>query len=152
MQRKLFAGVFLALLTLALPASAQTGGGVEYGQPEELRGVTRMFVETSLDTGRRDAIVKDLRKRLPQLEIVSTPEEADVHMRFEVKAAGGGKTEVLGSVFKVLGQGRVRVLYSYKDNTPDVFDGDPVLSYGVEYARPQVFARQFVKVYKKANS
>lgn len=151
MQRKLFAGVFLSLLALALPASAQTGN-VEYGQPEELRGVKKMFVETSLDTQRRDAIIKTLRKSLPQLEIVVTPEEADVHMRFEVKAAEGGKTEVLGSVVKVVGQGRVRVLYSYKDNTPDVFEGDPILSYGVEYAKPQVFARQFVKVYKKANS
>jgi hypothetical protein len=151
MQRKLFAGVFLSLLTLALPASAQTGS-VEYGQPAELRGVTKMFVETGLDTARRDTIIKALRKNLPQLEIVSTPEEADVHMRFEVKAAEGGKTEVLGSVVKVVGKDRVRVLYSYKDNTPDVFDGDPLLSFGVEYAKPQVFASQFIRVYKKANS
>ncbi|MCA1618385.1 MAG: hypothetical protein LC795_03545 [Acidobacteria bacterium] len=114
--------------------------------------MTKMFVETSLDTERRDAIIKDLRKRLPQLEIVSTPEEADVPMRFEVKSAEGGKTEVLGSVVNVVGKDRLRVLYSYKENTPDVFEGDPLLSFGAEYAKPQVFARQFFKVYKKANS
>lgn len=151
MHRKLFAGVFLSLLLSASAASAQTGN-VEYGRPEELRGVTRMFVDTSLDTQRRDAIVKDLRKRLPQLEIVSTPQEAEVHMRFDVKAAEGGKTEALGSVVKVLSNERVRVLYSYKDNTPNVVEGDPLLSFGTEHGRPHVFARQFVKIYKKANS
>lgn len=149
MKRNLFAGVFLSLL-LSASAAAQTGE-VEYGQPEELRGVTRMFVDTSLDTQRRDSIIKDLRKRLPQLEIVTSPEAADVHMRFDVKAAEGGKTEVLGSVVKVIGKDRVRVLYSYKDNTPTLIEGDPLHSYGVEYAKPQIFARQFVKVYKKAN-
>lgn len=151
MQRNQFAGVLLSLLLLAPAAAAQTGG-VEYGGPEELRGVVRMFVDTSLDTQRREAIVKDLRKRLPQLEIVSQPEQSDYHMRFDVKAGEGGKTEVLGSVVKVLGNDRVRVLYSYKDNTPDIFEGDPILSTGLEYGRPLVFARQFIKVYKKANS
>ena len=151
MQRKLFAGVFLSLLTLAVPAAAQTVN-VEYGQPEELRGVTRIYVDTSLDTQRRESIIKDLRKRLPQLEIASSPEQADVHMRFEAKPLEGGKTEILGSVVKVIGTDRVRVLYSYKDNSPTPFEGDARLNYGAEYAKPHVFARQFIKIYKKANS
>lgn len=150
MQRNLFAGVFLSLLLSASAAVAQTGE-VEYGRPDELRGVTKVYVDAGLDVQRRESIVKELRKQLPKLEVVSSPAESDTHLRFSVKDIGGGKTAAAGAVVKVVGKDRVRVLYSYTDSTPVVFEGDPLLNSGVEYAKPHIFARQFVKVYKKAN-
>lgn len=150
MQRNQFAGVFLSLLMLASVAVAQTGD-VEYGRPDELRGVTKIFVDTGLDAQHRESIVKELKKQLPKLEVVSSPGESDTQLRYSVKDIGGGKIEAVGTVVKVIGKDRVRVLYSYTDNTPPLFEGDPFLNYGIEYGKPLVFARQFVQLYKKAN-
>lgn len=150
MRRGQLAGLFLSLLAFALPAMAQANS-VEYGRPDELRGVTKVFIDTGIDGVRRDAMVKEIRKQLPNLEVVSTPEESDIHLRFNVKDVEGGKTKATGSVVKLVGNERVRVLFSYDDDTPSLFGNDTLLNSGAEYARPLVFARQFVKLYKKAN-
>jgi hypothetical protein len=51
----------------AWPVPAQTPV-IEYGQPDELRGVTRVFVDTGIDAQQRGVVVKEIKKQLPGLE------------------------------------------------------------------------------------
>jgi hypothetical protein len=57
----------------------------------------------------------------------------------------------VGTVIKVVGSSRVRVLLSYKDETPPIFGRETFVSSAMEVAKPYMFVMQFVKMYKKAN-
>ncbi len=84
----------LLILTFALPVLAQTPV-IEYGQPDELRGVTKVFV--GLDAPQREVVVREIKKQLPDLEIVSHPEESDIHLVFSLKETRDGRTGSLRS-------------------------------------------------------
>jgi hypothetical protein len=141
---------FMALgFFLPVPAQEPT---VEYGQASELRGVTKIFVDTGVDAEQRKLIVKELKKRLPNLEVVSRPEESDVHLRFVLKGTQSGRTEGAGTVVKVIGSSRIRVLFSFKDMTPQIFEQDSMMDSAMDFAKPLIFTRQFVKAYRKANA
>jgi hypothetical protein len=124
---------------------------IEYGQASELQGVAKVFVDTGADLQQRNLIARELRKRLPHLEVVSQPEETDIHLRFFLKETSAGKTDWVGTVVKVVGSNRVRVLLSYKDETPPVFATETLMGSAMEVAKPHMFVMHFVKVYKKAN-
>ena len=145
--------VGLAVMALVFsspsPASAQEPG-IEYGQASELQGVAKIFVDTGADIQQRNLIADEIRKRLPDLKVVSRPEEADIHLRFYLKETRAGETDWVGTVVKVVGSNRVRVLLSYKDETPPVFGSETLVSSAMELAKPHVFVMQFVKMYKKA--
>jgi hypothetical protein len=151
MRQSQFAGLFLSLLVFVFAAQAQAGGA-EYGQSDELRGVSKVFVDTGVEAGRRELIVKEIRKQLPELEVVSRPEESDIHLRFFAGDEKTGKTGAVGTVVKVMGHARLRVLLSHQDNPVTIFGADSPISSGMEYAKPLIFARVFVKAYKKANA
>ena len=138
----------LLILTLALPVSAQTPV-IEEGQPDELRGVTKVFV--GLDAPQREVVVKEIKKQLPDLEIVSRPEESDIHLLFSLKETGDGRTEGVGTVVKLIDANHARALCSFKDDLPPIYEQHSAKSYGIERIMPLRFAREFVKAYKKAN-
>jgi hypothetical protein len=135
----------LLILAVALPVYAQTPN-IEYGQPEELRGVTKVFVNTGIDAQLRDIIVKVIGKRLPNLQIVSRPEDADIHLRFFLNNKG------VATVVKLVGDNRERVLLRIRDMMPPLYHYDPIVSYGIAYAQPYIIAREFVKTYRRVNS
>ena len=142
------AGSLLVLLfafVLWVPAQQQS---VEYGEPGELRGVTKIFVDSGLDAEQRERIAKEIKKRVPALEIVSRPEESDFHLRY---SASGEEAEITGTIIKIVNKDRIRVLYSFKE-APQIFASDSIIGFGMRYAKPTIFAAQFVKLYKKANS
>src|SRR5262249_50222432 len=58
---------------------------VEKGSPAELKGVTKAFVDTNMEIRHRADIVKEIQKKLPALEIVSKPEDADIHLKFSLQ-------------------------------------------------------------------
>jgi hypothetical protein len=150
MLPRLIGLAFLAL-TFFLPVPAQEPT-VEYGQSSELRGVAKIFVDTGIDAEQRKLIVKELKKRLPSLEVVSRPEESTVHLRFALKATPSGKTEGAGTVVKVIGGNRLRVLFSFKDMTIHTFERDSMMDSAMDFAKPLIFTREFVKAYRKANA
>ena len=116
-------GITLAVLVvcgLSLVAQAQRPT-IEYGDPDELRGVTRVFVDTDTDLGLRRAVREELRKKLPNLRVVSRPEDADLHLRFyylEDQTFSGDQSNVPNtalalralSVEKIVSQDRIRLL------------------------------------------
>ena len=152
MVRTLIISCVLLACVLALPALAQNPT-VEYGHPGELRGVKNVFVDAGTDIELRNHILEEIRKRLPDLNIVSAPEAADIHLRFSLKEernygvivpVGGrvGSYSVgVGSVVKVLSENRVRVLLSFKDTRTRFGERRPSTN----------FAREFVEAYRRAN-
>jgi hypothetical protein len=142
--------LLILILTVALPIVAQEPG-IEYGHPDELRGVTKVFVDTGVDTRQREQIAKEIQKRLPILEVVSRPEESDIHLRFSLRETRDGRTEGVGTVVKLVGSNRVRMLLSFKDYLLPLFERESIVNFGVEYAKPRIFAQEFVKAYRRAN-
>ena len=145
-------GIAVMALVLSSPLSTTAREPViEYGQASELQGVTKVFVDTGADIQQRNLIAREIRKRLPDVEVVSQPEESDIHLRFFLKETSAGKPDWVGTVVKVVGSNRVRVLSSHKDVTPPIFATDTLPSSAMEVAKPHMFVMHFVKMYKKAN-
>ena len=138
----------LLVMTFALPILAQRPV-IESGQPEELRGVTKVFVD--LDAQQREVVVREIKKQLPNLEIVSRPEESDIHLLFSTKEMRDGRTEVVGTVVKLIDANRVRELYSFKGDLSPIYVQHSIKSVMIERMMPLTFARGFVSAYKKAN-
>ena len=138
----------LLILTFTVPVLAQTPV-IEDGQPDELRGVTKVFV--GLEAQQREVVVKEIKKQLPDLEIVSRPEESDIHLLLSMKETRDGRIEGVGTVVKLIDANHARALYSFKDDLPPIYEQHSIKSYGIERVMPLRFAREFVKAYKKAN-
>jgi hypothetical protein len=145
MRLRIVSQLVLLVLACALPVSGQDLT-IECGQPDELRGVTKVFVDTRANVRQRERIVKAITRYLPNLQVVSRPEESDIHLRYRK-----GQREGLGTVVKLVGGNRERVLVSVDDEFPPIFDGGSIVSYGFEQARPLMFAIEFVKAYRRAN-
>lgn len=153
---RLNGGLFILIFfLLALPVAAQ-GPTIEYGSPNELRGVTKVFVDTGMDAQQREKIVVEIQKKLPRLTIVARPEDADVHLRFgfpdEQRSPvvvypdpylipGFGGYQGVGTVVRLLGTDRVRVIMSFRDYRGTFLEREPSVN----------FAREFVKTYERAN-
>jgi hypothetical protein len=138
----------LLIVTFALPVMAQTPV-IEYGQPDELRGVTKVFV--GIDAEQREVVVREIKKQLPDLEIVSRPEESDIHLLLSLKETRDGRIEGVGTVVKLIDANHARALYSFKDDLSPIYEQHSLKGFGVERVMPLRFAREFVKAYKKAN-
>jgi hypothetical protein len=151
MSLRKFICLSLLVMAFALPALAQQPT-IEYGQPAELRGVTKIFVDTGADIQQRNLIVKAIQKRLPNLEVVSRPEESDIHLRFSLIQAKDGKTKEAGEVVKLTGSNHVRILYSVNDLVFSAVERDSTTGFAKDYAKPYLLAVEFVKAYKKANA
>jgi hypothetical protein len=150
MSKSIIKIIWLSLLILAFSRSVQAQTPmIETGQPDELHGVTKVFV--GLDAEQRDVVVKEIKKQLPNLEVVSRPEESDIHLLFFLKETRDGRIESLGTVVKLIDARRARTLCSFKDYLPPIYAQHSAKSRGIEYTMPLNFAREFVKAYKKAN-
>src|SRR5262249_24270364 len=153
--------VFLLFL-FAATATAQNQT-IENGGPDELKGVEKIFVDARTDASVREKIVSEIRKNLRsakrELIIVSKPEESDIHLRFHYEwetfhgegpgYPGGKPTKVpVGTVVKILGKDRVRLLISYSFTKPNFATGG-----GWDRRKHEVeFAREFAKAYLVANA
>src|SRR5262245_52183495 len=115
------------ILTFTLSVLAQTPI-IEPGQPDELRGVTKVFV--GLDAQQRDIVVREIKKQLPDLEIASRPEESNIHLLFFLKETRDGQIESLGTVVKLIDANRARELFSFKDDLPPIFAQHSAKSHG----------------------
>lgn len=154
----------ITLLLILVLAQAQD---FDYGKPAELRGLTKVHVYTDLDLKSRNAIIKEIEKKLPTITIVERREEADVWLIYaqDVRrdfrgVVGNGQSNSDGSVNTtatpvygktISGVGYVvrpgsankrdRLLMDFRDEKRSVFSHDPTGN----------FARAFIKAYKEAN-
>jgi hypothetical protein len=141
----------ICLCALSTVAQKST---VEYGNPSELRGVKKVFVDTGTNIELRNRIAEDIKGHLPDLVIVSAPEDSDVHLQFSVKEERdfrlvipvGGRIGMpykvgIGSVVKVLDTNRLRVLLSFRDARARFGERRPSTN----------FAKTFVEAYRESN-
>jgi len=159
--KKIAFKVFL-LCSFAATVTAQNQT-IEKGSADELKGVEKIFVDVRAEMSVRDRILAEIRKNLRaakrELIIVSKPEESDTHLRFHYEwqtahGEGPGGTTVMtkkipvGTVVKILGKDRVRLLMSYSIPPPNFVTG-----IGWDTRKHDVeFAREFAKAYLVANS
>jgi len=159
--KKIAFKVFL-LCSFAATVTAQNQT-IEKGSADELKGVEKIFVDVRAEMSVRDRILAEIRKNLRaakrELIIVSKPEESDTHLRFHYEwqtahGEGPGGTTVMtkkipvGTVVKILGKDRVRLLMSYSIPPPNFVTG-----IGWDTRKHHVeFAREFAKAYLVANS
>src|SRR5215470_17776185 len=116
MYLKKIACVFFLLFLFAATATVQSQT-IEKGGPDELKGVAKIFVDARTDAKVRERITSEIHKKLRaakrELVVVSTPEEADIHLRFHYEREtfhgegpgypGGKPTKVtFGTVVKIL--------------------------------------------------
>jgi hypothetical protein len=147
MVRRIIISCVLLASVLVLPVLAQNPT-VEYGHPNELRGVKKVFVDTGTDIELRNHILEEIQKRLPNLTIVSVPEAADIHLRFSLKEERnygvivpvGGRIGItysigVGSVVKVLSGNRMRVLWSFKDSRTRFGERRPSTNFAREFVQ-----------------
>jgi hypothetical protein len=152
---------FFSIAFIAITAAAQQPG-IQPGQPEELKGVTRLYVSAvSKDT--RNNIIAVIKSRLPQLTITEKSEDAEVWLLFSAERRSSPKGdptmgldsttsgtsveyEMVGSgaVIKPVSKEVTRRLWEFKDTT------ETTMSFP-EQALSTKFARAFVKTYRKAN-
>lgn len=86
---KLISTFFAILLLLSTAALAQEGIS-EYGKPDELKGVTKIFIFTGSDTYSREQIIKEIDRRqkkgdIQDLKIVDRAEDAEILLSFSEK-------------------------------------------------------------------
>jgi hypothetical protein len=159
--------VALTLICLALVSTASLAQGItEYGKPDELKGVTKIFIFTGAEMKDRERIIKELeksKKKAPDLVIVDRPADAEVVLVYSVtneewvssirtnpNAGSSDSTSTpiymdtdtgTGRVIKPLPDGGMRLLMSFKDEQTYRWARNPVTN----------FARAFMKAYLKAN-
>jgi hypothetical protein len=138
------------LLILSLLVTFQS---TEYGKPEELKGLTKVFVDTGGDMKNRERITKELAKL--KLELLDSAEGAEVVLDF-----GAGKSErisgtmsggqgTLGTRRINTGQGRVYVIREGKARLVLSYEGEEKFAW--EDKPASNFGKMFAKAWKKAN-
>jgi len=154
-----FAVFLFCAFAAAAAAQNQTK---ELGGADELKDVTKVYVDTGKLMVERENITLEIRNKLREakrdLKFVSKPEDSDVHLRFSYEtrtghggANPGGVVEKVpvGEVVKILGKDRARVLMSYSKE-PRRGIG---IGIGFGKGKPDIeLAREFVKAYLAANS
>jgi hypothetical protein len=170
MRKLLFA--LLAILLTSTAAAAQ-GVAKVAGTPQELKGVTKIFVRSDYEAPRRH-IIRLIKEQLPQLTIVETSFEAEVILTFgetrrPYRGISRGPANPLSELivtskqvepgvnapaaeeeFEIVGTGEV-----LKPSGPTVskvlFTFRGAVSSALEDKLSSEYADLFIKLYKKAN-
>lgn len=148
-MKQLFLMVLIALF--ASSSFAQSDSPV-YGQPSDLKGLKKIFINTGSDTKSRDSIIKDLGKSKFGFEIVDGADEAEIYLGFgaDQVASVVWRTSVASRVLsqrtgdgvvRVRARGKVRLVLAFEDTQNTKWERKPVTN----------FVREFIKVYKKGN-
>jgi hypothetical protein len=139
---------------------------IEYGQPGELKGVTKIYIDAGLDLDARNTMFKEISKELKSIVVTEQPEDAEVVLAYgestekylwdvstntNPSSNGGTRststpnyrkmTVGSGMVMKNAANNRIRLLMKFDDTKKGFLERDPSKN----------FARAFVKAYKDAN-
>lgn len=171
--------IFLLLLVVTGQLHAQSA--IEYGERDELRGITKIFVDTGTDLSGRENIIKIIKNELPTIVIMSRVEDAEIILIYSSdsysilsgisnsrNSSTTGNLSVWGNTATYSGQ-----TTSTSTSTPiyrKVTDGEGLVVRFTSSGRPRLlmnfkdtqksvlerrpssnFARKFVKAYKEIN-
>lgn len=136
------------LLLSGLFAHAQ----IEYGKPEELKNLKKIHIDAAGDIDDYNRIKKELEKSKIEFTFVERAEESEIVLRFDggrqLAFVGSGATQVTNNYYAgkgtcfVFGARAMRVIMQSESVQDKWTDKKPAVK----------FARDFLKVYKKANN
>jgi hypothetical protein len=131
-----------------------------YGQPSDLKGLKKIFVDTGTDMKSRATILDALQKSKLDFEIVDDADSAEIVLGFgaskvsrrtianTTRTETGSSTAVYdiqrragAGLVMAHARGKDRLVYSFTDVQKNIFEGKPVNN----------FVKEFIKLYKKAN-
>lgn len=145
------------LLTLLLLLPFQS---IEYGKPEELKGLVKVFVDTGTDLRNRERVLKELTKSKLPFELLDSEEGAQVLMVFGAESSdrvtgvihnrGGDTVSTSTPVWRKVKQGEGRVFVVKDGKARLVMSFEDEMRSGWEREPATNFARAFVKAWKKA--
>lgn len=145
-MRKTILFIFI-LLTFSFAAPAQE---YEYGKPSELKGLTKIYINTATDVESHDIFTKEIEKaNLPSLEIVDTANDAQIILMYE-----GGKSDVLyggTTMQRSAGKGFVAIKGKDTDKLRLLMNFENTKNTILEKKPAEKLAKEFVKQYKIAN-
>ena len=138
--------ILTVALTLLFLVSFMSAQDFEYGNPSELKGLKRAFIDVGPDVKNFNRIKDEIDgAKLPGFEIVSDVDVSD----FVILFRGDKGVEITGdnSYRRDTGKGYVGirsrdiVLISFDEMQDKLFEKKPAIK----------FTREFIKAYKKAN-
>lgn len=158
-MKRLFAS--LALITLFASLCFAQNDSYAYGQPSDLKGLKKVYIDTGPDTKSRDQIIKDLEKSKIGFEIVDDQKDAEILLGYGAGAVARkvvGSTTTTGSTSSIYvrektqrtgtgvvvalnARGKDRIVHSFEDVQNSKWERNPVDNY----------VREFIKVYKQGN-
>ena len=140
--------LILFLLVILLPAFGHAQE-YEYGKPSELKGLTKIYVDTNGNVKDRDRIIEDLHKASIGIAIVDEIGEAEIFLQFggtRVDRLAGGTT-----ISKPAGTGvvairgktpeKLRIIMNFESTQDKFFEKKPTAK----------FTKGFIEIYKQAN-
>ncbi len=139
-MKKLFA---LLILPLCLMSSVHPQD-YDYGKPEEMKGLTKIFIDTDGDMKNRDRITEEVERAKLGVQLLDGADGAEIIVRYvnSKERSAARKTVNVGEAKVLVVKGeRLRVVMSFRDEERNVFEKKPANNFG----------KNFVKAYKKAN-
>lgn len=156
---------FLLFILILTTSALLVSGQIEYGKPADLKGLTKVFIDTGADMEVRQRIIKQLEKANLGIEVLDTDDDAEIMMIFRdqesdsVTGVSSNTTETewnrqtTSTIIKVpliAGEGRVFIQGA---------SGKPRLILSVQNSqqsrlekRPSTkFTNAFIKAYREAN-
>lgn len=153
MRRLTLSLALIALLTSLSPAQSDYA----YGQPSDLKGLKKIYIDSGPDIKSRNQIIKDLDKSKLGFEIVDDQKDAEILLlygagavsRKSVGSVVGSSVIVtektqrtgVGAVVALNARGKDRIVHSFQDVQNSKWERNPVDNY----------VREFIKVYKQGN-
>ena len=160
-QHRIASLVVTLIMALSVSAMAQAPL-YEYGSIGELRGVKVIYIDTGSNLDVRQNVIKEIAKKLPELQIASRPQDATVGLMLSGDSSTfltGVQTVPVGNstlstpqyrsviygsgilIMKGSGPDRIRILAEFKESRGTIFERRVSTN----------IARDFVKAYQKVN-
>src|SRR5260370_178620 len=80
----------LAVCLLIVQPSTAQQDSYAYGQPSDLKGLSRVYIETGPDVKLHDSIIHDLEKSKLDFKIVDDEKDAEIILTFRMEGWSGG--------------------------------------------------------------
>lgn len=130
--------VLVLSLTVILLASVSNAADYEYGSPDELKGVKRLYIDAGDAIDLRNIMAAVVQKRLPGVEVLSSSENAELALVFEYKQLG--RKAFTGQLLAVKFVGdKLRLISKYRHDEEELNDlADEII-------------KQFVKEFRRKN-
>ena len=161
---KLFPYVLLAVLCLVGFGTAQTSSSeFEFGKPSDLKGLTKVYVQTMGDLKENERIVTRINKaKVPNLENVEDIEDAEIVLVFggstfhsvvgvSSNTYGNSTNSSVASANLLQGEGKVFVAGRDNDKPKLIMRVQNEQEDKAEKRPVTKFVEEFIKVYKKIN-